>query len=67
MKLIVNGQLREFETAPTGSELLATLGVPASLAVAEVNGHIVPRAAFIELVLSDGDVIELVTLVGGGL
>lgn len=64
--LTLNGEPRR---APAGSSiaaLLQQLGFnPAKLAV-ERNGEIVPRAALAEVVLGEGDVLEVVHFVGGG-
>jgi sulfur carrier protein len=66
MQISVNGQPKSYEVPPTGEQLLMDMDIPASIAVAEVNGAVVPKAQFLEQVMSDGDVVELVTLVGGG-
>jgi sulfur carrier protein len=64
--ITVNGQRRDIPDGTTGAELLTALGIPASTTVVEVNGRIVSRVEFIGLELSAGDVLELVTIVGGG-
>lgn len=66
MNLTVNGVPRELPDGSTGADLLTALGIPASTTVAEVNGEIVPREQFVARHLQTGDVIELVTIVGGG-
>lgn len=66
MTVKVNGKFHELPHGSTGAGLLAALGIPASTTVAEVNGAIVPREAFLALALIEGDVVELVTIVGGG-
>ncbi len=66
MKLTVNGQERDFNSALDGAGLLSTLDIPASTVVVELNGEIIPRQSFLTQELKDGDVLELVTLVGGG-
>jgi sulfur carrier protein len=63
---IVNGAER---TAPQGVSLEGVVAqvVPAGRPVAvEVDGQVVPRAAFAERVLAGGERIEIVTFVGGG-
>lgn len=45
--------------------LAATKYDPARIAV-ERNGNIVPKAHYAAVVLHDGDVIEIVSFVGGG-
>jgi len=62
----LNGEPRR---APAGSSIAAFLELlgfnPAKVAV-ERNGDIVPRATLGEVVLSEGDVLEVVHFVGGG-
>jgi thiamine biosynthesis protein ThiS len=66
IKLTVNGQAREVANGATGADLLASLEIAVGAIVAEVNGDVVKREEFLARVLTDGDVLELVTLVGGG-
>lgn len=66
MKLTVNARELEFPTAPSGSELLVALDITPATVVAELNGRIIKRGEFLTRQLADGDVLELVTVVGGG-
>lgn len=66
VKLTVNGRQFSFETEPSGVQLLEQLKLTPATVVAELNGEVVKREQFLELTLGDGDVIELVTVVGGG-
>lgn len=62
MKLIVNGR----PVQVSGRTLRDVLGeVPEGHAVA-LNGEVVPRSRHTELVLADGDVLDVVTAVAGG-
>jgi len=64
--LRVNGEERTAKVDCTVADLLHELGRdPKKLAV-EVNGEVVPRAEQASTVLKPGDVVEIVTLVGGG-
>ncbi len=64
--LTVNAEPRSFPDPLTVADLLRQLGRdPARLAV-EVNEAVVPRADHARTRLSDGDRVEVVTLVGGG-
>ncbi|MCL4501651.1 MAG: sulfur carrier protein ThiS [Deltaproteobacteria bacterium] len=65
MKLIINGQDREVE-ARTILDLLEELGLHPQATVVERNREIVDREAFRDTRLTEGDVLELVRLVGGG-
>lgn len=66
MQIIVNGEPREVDGGISGAQLLALLRLPASTAIAELNGQVLVSSQFQAQVLYAGDVIELVTVVGGG-
>jgi thiamine biosynthesis protein ThiS len=66
MKIIVNGEASEVPDALTVRALVEQLGLTTGLVAVEVNKAIVVRANHLSHVLSDGDVVELVQLVGGG-
>ena len=65
MKLTVNGERRE-AAAATVLDLLAELGLNPAVTVVERNAEIVARASYGDTVLADGDILELVRIVGGG-
>jgi len=65
MKLTINGEPREV-TAATVLDLLTELGLNPQGTVVERNAALVARASYRETILADGDVLELVRLVGGG-
>jgi sulfur carrier protein len=62
----VNGQSREVTRGMTVAGLIAELKVPSKFVAVERNRDVVPRARHAETVLTDGDQLEVVTLVGGG-
>ena len=66
MKIEFNGQPR---TVPSGATVAALLDelklIPKHVAV-EVNLNLIPRERHASHQLRDGDVVEVVTLVGGG-
>ena len=66
MTITLNGQSREVPTSATVSDLLRQLGVKAEHVAVEVNRKLVPRARHTETPIAEGDVLEVVTLVGGG-
>jgi len=66
MNIQVNGQGREIAAGSTVASLLGELGVTQPHVAVEVNLEVVPRAEHRETILSDGDRVEVVTLVGGG-
>ena len=66
LNLIVNGEPRRAPAGQSVAALVATIGLnPAKVAV-ERNGEIVPRAMLVDVVLADGDQLEIVHFVGGG-
>jgi sulfur carrier protein len=66
VRIVVNGQPRELDTAATVADLLKELDMPLRGVAVEVNLQIVPRARHGEHLLADGDRLEIVSLVGGG-
>lgn len=65
MKLTINGELREV-AASTVWTLLEELGLHPQGTIVERNREIVDREAYGKTRLAEGDVLELVRLVGGG-
>lgn len=65
MKVTINGEIREV-TARTVLEILKELDLPAARMVVERNTGIVQRDLYGETFLEEGDVLELVRIVGGG-
>ncbi len=69
MELIINGQLREFETLHEGStvaDLLSALALQVERVALERNGEIIARTDWAEAKLTAGDRLEIVHFVGGG-
>lgn len=65
--VVINGQPRKIEERTTISVLLDQLGLGDRRVAVERNREIVPRASHASTILAAGDVLELVTFVGGGL
>ncbi len=65
MRLTINGEPR-YVAAATVLALLEELGLRPGTSVVERNGVIVERAAYGATALKEGDVLELVRIVGGG-
>jgi len=66
MRLTVNGEELDFSTGNTVRQLLAQLQLAGRPAAVERNGQIVPHSTFDQTELTEGDTLEIVTLVGGG-
>jgi thiamine biosynthesis protein ThiS len=64
--LQINGRRVELE-GPTGLlTYLETLGVNPRAVAVEHNGLIIERSGYADAELDDGDVVEIVRMVGGG-
>lgn len=66
MKLIVNGEDREFSPSLTVASLLVQLGMKADRVAVELNRDLLPRERWDKTQLSDDDKLEIVHFVGGG-
>jgi thiamine biosynthesis protein ThiS len=66
MKVSVNAEETTLDRACTVQELLAQRGLVNRPCAVEVNRRLVPKRCHEDHVLSEGDQIEIVTLVGGG-
>ncbi|MFA9478365.1 sulfur carrier protein ThiS [Phycisphaerales bacterium AB-hyl4] len=65
MNVTLNGEKQDVN-ARTVRELVEQLGMGKQAVAVEVNRELVPRKLHDSTELNEGDVIELVTLVGGG-
>jgi sulfur carrier protein len=66
MKIVINGQ--EQTVAPiTLAVLIEQLGMKQDRVAIELNRNIVPRSQWAETNLAEGDQLEIVHFVGGGL
>ena len=63
--LLVNGERQEVPAGATVVQLLQTLGFRGRVAV-ERNGTVLRQAEHAQVQLEAGDVLEVVTFVGGG-
>lgn len=62
----VNGESHEIPEAYTIEALLVSLGFSGKFVAVERNRELVPKRRHAETSLSEGDQVEIVTLVGGG-
>jgi len=70
MILQINGEQRNFEDIPSPFTLLALiekLGMKADRVAIELNLDIAPRDRWAETTLKEGDKLEVVHFVGGGI
>jgi sulfur carrier protein len=66
MRITVNGEQREMPDGATVAALVAALGLPATRVAVERNRELVRRGDHAGTALREGDLLEVVTLVGGG-
>ena len=67
MRLTVNGEAVVVDVdALSVDDLLVRRSLPLEQVAVEHNGRVVRRALRKDTLLKDGDVVEIVTLVGGG-
>jgi thiamine biosynthesis protein ThiS len=62
----VNGQPMRLPAGASVSDLLARLGIATPRVAVERNREILPKSRYGETALANGDVFEVVELVGGG-
>ncbi len=67
ISLQVNGKKVELEGPTPLLAYLDKLGVDPRAIAVERNGEIIERVAFEKVTLADGDRVEIVRMVGGGL
>jgi sulfur carrier protein len=65
MHISVNGEIETIEPQSLESYLADKSLLGRRIAV-ERNGEIVPKSRFYEVILEDGDVLEIVHAIGGG-
>ena len=66
LRITLNGEAQHLKSPMTVEGLLAFLGLPTKALAVERNLEIVPRSAYPNTALREGDRIEIVHFVGGG-
>lgn len=66
MKIIINGEVKEFEKDITLQNLLEKLNLEGKVMAAAINMNIVKQDMWDKQQLVDGDKLELLDFVGGG-
>jgi len=66
MTITVNGKPKELDAPTTVAALLESLGLDTARVALELNREILPRAEFVDRILTNGDTLEIVQFVGGG-
>jgi thiamine biosynthesis protein ThiS len=66
MKVFINGDARDLSGTPSLAELITQLDLPVARIAVELNREVVRRADWSSTILKEGDRIEIVHFVGGG-
>lgn len=66
LKITVNDAPQTVPVGTTVEVLLGLLGLQPRFLAVELNRRVIPRGEHRQTMLTDGDQIEIVTLVGGG-
>jgi thiazole synthase len=66
MQVTINGESRLMDGSVTVEGLLSDLGIDQRKVAVERNLEIVPKSAYAQTALSDGDKLEIVHFIGGG-
>ena len=64
--MILNGKKTEIRAGMTVMEFLTEQGYKAGRIAVELNGEILPKSSYEKVVLTEADVMEVVTFMGGG-
>lgn len=66
MQVFINGEITSVRDGISVELLLKQLEKDSKYLAVEINRELIPRKSHAEQILSDGDRVEIVTLVGGG-
>jgi len=65
-KITLNGEIREVRAGMSIADLAADIGLKPEKIAVERNREIVPRSTLADVIIADGDELEIVHFVGGG-
>ncbi|NDG73008.1 MAG: sulfur carrier protein ThiS [Proteobacteria bacterium] len=66
MKILLNGEMCEFEETKTITDLVSALSLEPKVVLIEHNGIALHRSEWSSCILSDGDRIEILQVAAGG-
>jgi thiamine biosynthesis protein ThiS len=66
LSITLNGEPRRVNAGMSVADLVEELGLPIKKVAVERNLEIVPRSTLADVMLADGDQLEIVHFVGGG-
>lgn len=67
MRVTINGEERHLAAPVSVDALLSQLGLERAKIAVERNLEIVPRSQYCEVTVADGDRLEIVQFIGGGM
>lgn len=66
MKVLINGETRQFAESQNITDLVADLGLEPKMVLIEHNGTALHRSEWTACLLSEGDRIEILQVAAGG-
>ncbi|MGE3985817.1 MAG: sulfur carrier protein ThiS [Dehalococcoidia bacterium] len=66
MQIVLNGDDHTLPSEMTLAQLVEHLGIDRRLVALAHNGEVVPRDTYEQVMVHDGDAVEIVRMVGGG-
>ena len=66
MRIFLNGQLQQIGDQSSVQAMLAEMNLQDHRVAVEVNHEIVPRTLHAQVILAEGDRVEIIQAVGGG-
>ena len=66
MQVTINGESRSFPQAMTVEQVLRLIALDPGKVAVERNLEIVPRSVYGDVIVGDGDRLEIVHFIGGG-
>lgn len=66
VEILVNGDFHTFEDGITIAEMLVTLDLPLKKIAVERNLEVVPKSTYQDVILKEGDKLEIIHFIGGG-
>ena len=67
MRITINGQVKEFPNIPNLENIVEQFCKDKNPVIAELNGEIIKNPRWEKTIINEGDAIELVSFVGGGI
>jgi thiamine biosynthesis protein ThiS len=66
VEILVNGDFHTFEEGITIAQMLNALELPLKKIAVERNLEVVPKSTYADVILQEGDKLEIIHFIGGG-